>query len=400
MASGTEHVSPRVHDYVVAHSSPPDALLRDLIEQTARRFPDDNVMQIGPEQGTFMTLLSRTIAPALAVEVGTFTGYSSICLARGLAHGGRLVCCDVSAEWTSLAGEFWQKAGLAEQIELRLGPALDTLRALPGGESIDLAFIDADKAGYVSYWEEIVPRTRSGGIILADNTLRHGRIFDQDPDPISRAIADFNEHVMADDRVELVLLSIGDGLTFARKRLSAGDPPARGKAMVTGFLLGHSLPRDCVTITTGLLDSCPPACRSLVWKIVSRWAPQLTRSICGFLRICASRSGRAYSRLAPGCRRGTGSSPGTASVRPQPSMPSRYWPPRGLSRPGPDRVPTSAGSWRPATLSMTACTSLDRRSGSAAGRPCRTGRRTRTGTRSLPACPGSTSPSRWPPRCT
>ena len=218
MASGTEHVSPRIHEYVVAHSSPPDALLRDLTEETARRFPDRVILQIGPEQGTFMTLLSRLIGAHQAIEVGTFTGYSSICLARGLAPGGSLLCCDVNADWTSLAREYWQKAGLDSVIELRLGPGADTLRSLPADASLDLAFIDADKTGYAVYWDEIVPRTRPGGIILVDNTFMHGRIFDDDPDPDARAVRDFNEQALADDRVELAMLSVGDGLMIARKK--------------------------------------------------------------------------------------------------------------------------------------------------------------------------------------
>ena len=218
MATGTEHVSRQILDYVLTHSSPPDPLLAQLRAETARRFPDQVILQIGAEQGTFMTLLSRLAAPRRAVEVGTFTGYSSICLARGLAPGGHLLCCDVNADWTGLAREFWRKAGLDGQIELRLGPATETLRALPAAEPIDLAFIDADKAGYASYWAEIVPRTRSGGIILVDNTFLHGRIFDPDPDPDARAIRDFNEMVIADDRVELAMLSIGDGVIFAQKK--------------------------------------------------------------------------------------------------------------------------------------------------------------------------------------
>jgi caffeoyl-CoA O-methyltransferase len=218
VATGSEHVSRQVLDYVLTHSSPPDPLLSELRAETARRFPDSVIMQIGAEQGTFMTLLSRLVAPRRAVEVGTFTGYSSICLARGLAPGGSLLCCDVNAEWTALASEYWAKAGLADQLELRLGPASDTLRALPDDATIDLAFIDADKTGYLDYWSQIVPRTRSGGIILVDNTLLHGRIFGADPDPDARAIRDFNEAVLADDRVELAMLSIGDGVIFARKR--------------------------------------------------------------------------------------------------------------------------------------------------------------------------------------
>jgi len=218
VASGTEHVTRQVFDYVVAHSSPPDALLAELRSETARRFPASAHLQIGPEQGAFMTLLSQLVAPRRAVEVGTFTGYSAICLARGLAPGGRLLCCDVNPEWTAMAQEYWARAGLADRIELRLGPALDTLRALPADAPIDLSFIDADKTGYPAYWAEIVPRTRSGGLILVDNALLHGRIFDADPDPDAQAVRDVTEQALADDRVELALLSIGDGVIFARKK--------------------------------------------------------------------------------------------------------------------------------------------------------------------------------------
>jgi caffeoyl-CoA O-methyltransferase len=217
MASGTEHLAPGLYDYLVSHSTPPDALLRDLISETAERFPDRARLQIGPEQGTFMTMLAGLMGARHAIEVGTFTGYSSICLARGMAAGGKLICCDISEEWTSLARTYWQKAGLADRIELRLGPALDTLRALPATASLDLAFIDADKTGYAGYWDEIVPRLRPGGLVLVDNTLLHGRIFHADPDPDAAAIRQFNEHVLADDRVTVAMLAVGDGLTVARK---------------------------------------------------------------------------------------------------------------------------------------------------------------------------------------
>jgi caffeoyl-CoA O-methyltransferase len=218
MATGREYVSRQVLDYVIAHTTPPDALLSDLRAETAQRFPGDTIMQIGPEQGTFMTLLSRLIAPLHAVEVGTFTGYSSICLARGLAPGGRLLCCDISAEFTALAREYWDKAGLADRIDLRLGPAADTLAALPAAETFDLAFIDADKTGYRQYWDLIVPRTRSGGIILVDNTLLHGRVFGAGPDPDADAIREFNDRALADNRVEAAMLTVGDGLLFAQKK--------------------------------------------------------------------------------------------------------------------------------------------------------------------------------------
>ena len=218
MASGSEHLRPNLHAYLVAHSSPPDALLRDLIAETAERFPGNVIYQIGPEQGTFMTMLASLMGAREAIEVGTFTGYSSVCLARGLAEGGKLICCDISDEWTSLARTYWQKAGLTDRIELRLGPALDTLRALPAGASFDLAFIDADKRGYHGYWEELVPRMRPGGLILVDNTFLHGLIFDGQPSARAQAIRDFNDHAIADGRVETVMLPAGDGLTLARKK--------------------------------------------------------------------------------------------------------------------------------------------------------------------------------------
>ncbi len=218
MATGTEHLAPGLHEYLLAHSTPPDGLLQDLIAETAERFPGNVTYQIGPEQGTFMTMLAAAMGARQVIEVGTFTGYSAICLARGMAPDGRLICCDINEEWTALARTYWQKAGLADRIELRLGPALDTLRSLPRQASLDLAFIDADKTGYASYWDQIVPRMRPGGIIIVDNTLLHGRIFLPDPDPDARAIREFNERVLADDRVVLAMLPAGDGLTLARVR--------------------------------------------------------------------------------------------------------------------------------------------------------------------------------------
>jgi caffeoyl-CoA O-methyltransferase len=217
MASGSEHLALGRHDYLAGHSTPPDALLRDLISETAERFPDRARMQIGQQQGTFLTMLAGLMGARHVVEVGTFTGYSSICLARGMATDGELICCDISEEWTSLARTYWQKAGLADRIDLRLGPALDTLRALPAGAWLDLAFIDADRAGLTGYWDELVPRLRPGGVILVDNVLLHGRIFDPEPDAEARAVRRFNEHARADDRVVLAMLPIADGLTVARR---------------------------------------------------------------------------------------------------------------------------------------------------------------------------------------
>jgi caffeoyl-CoA O-methyltransferase len=218
MASGAEHLTPELHEYLTAHSTPPDALLRDLAAETAERFPEQAGMQIGAAQGRFLTILTQLIGARAVIEVGTFTGYSAICLARGLAPGGTLISCDVSEEWTSLARAYWHKAGLAGVIELRLGPALDTLRALPPVPRFDLAFIDADKTGYAGYWEELVPRVRPGGVLLADNTFLHGRIFGPEPDAAARAVREFNDQACADARVELVMLPVGDGLALARKK--------------------------------------------------------------------------------------------------------------------------------------------------------------------------------------
>jgi caffeoyl-CoA O-methyltransferase len=212
-------VTAELADYVVAHGSEPvDEVLADLHEQTAALGPVAG-MQISGDQGQLLTLLTRLVGARRAVEVGTFTGYSSLCIARGLAAGGSLLCCDVSEEWTTLAKDAWVRAGLDDRIELRLAPALDTLRALPAAEPIDLAFIDADKGGYAEYWNELVPRVRPGGLLLVDNVLWSGRITDATAvDDNTVALRAFNDMVAADDRVEAVILAAYDGLTIARRR--------------------------------------------------------------------------------------------------------------------------------------------------------------------------------------
>jgi caffeoyl-CoA O-methyltransferase len=212
------HLSPEVHDYLVRRGTPPDPLLQELIEET-RRLGPISMMQIAPEQGAFMTLLARAIGARRAIEVGTFTGYSAICIARGLPDDGRLLCCDVSGEWTDVARRFFEKAGVAHKIELRLAPGSETLRALPEREDVDLAFIDADKPSYPLYYEEILRRLRPGGLILADNVLWMGRVADPGADDEQTlAIRRFNDQVAADERVDRVMLPISDGLTLARKR--------------------------------------------------------------------------------------------------------------------------------------------------------------------------------------
>jgi caffeoyl-CoA O-methyltransferase len=212
-------LAPALHDYLVAHGTPPDAIQRELIEETRRAAGDWAVMQVAPEQGAFLTLFARAIGARRAVEVGTFTGYSALCLARGLREDGQLLCCDVSEEWTAIARRYWDKAGLAHKIELRIAPALETLRALPREPGLDLAFIDADKSGYIDYYEEILARLRPDGVVLADNVLWSGNVANPaQNDANTLAIRRFNDHVAADRRVECVMLPISDGLTIARKR--------------------------------------------------------------------------------------------------------------------------------------------------------------------------------------
>jgi caffeoyl-CoA O-methyltransferase len=214
-----EQLSEELQDYISAHSAQPDEVLSQLAAETVSTFPRAAGMQIGSEQGAFMTILTRLLGVRRALEIGTFTGYSAICIARGLADGGRLTCCDVSDEWTSVARRYWQQAGVADRIDLQLRPAIETLRGLPADASFDLAFIDADKPSYASYWDEVVPRVRAGGVVLVDNTLWSGRVASPDPsDANLTSIRAFNDHAADDDRVDLVMLPVGDGLTLARKR--------------------------------------------------------------------------------------------------------------------------------------------------------------------------------------
>jgi caffeoyl-CoA O-methyltransferase len=211
-------LSPEIHRYVVDHGLPPDPVQRELIEETAA-LGGVAVMQIAPEQGAFMTLVTRLVGARRAVEVGTFTGYSALAIARGLPPDGRLLCCDVNEEWTAVARRYWQRAGVADRIELRLGPALETLRELPHDESIDLAFIDADKDNYTRYYEELLARLRPNGLILVDNTLWMGTVVDPSQDDDStNAIRAFNDQVATDARVDCVMLPVSDGLTLLRKR--------------------------------------------------------------------------------------------------------------------------------------------------------------------------------------
>jgi caffeoyl-CoA O-methyltransferase len=213
-------LSQELSDYVRAATEPPDDVVADLVFETAvlaERGDVPATFQIALEQGAFMQLLTRALGVRRAIEIGTFTGFSALCIARGLRDDGRLLCLDRNEEWTAIARRYWARAGVADRIELRLGPALDSLRALPAEPAFDLAFVDADKAGYAGYVEELHPRLADGGLVLLDNTLRAGRVLAPETDD-DRAIAALDAALAADPRWETVLLPVADGLTFLRKR--------------------------------------------------------------------------------------------------------------------------------------------------------------------------------------
>jgi caffeoyl-CoA O-methyltransferase len=204
--------------YAAAHSTGADEVQRSLQKETADRTGAAAGMQIGDDQAVLMELLVRAMGVRSAVEIGTFTGYSALAVARGMGPEGHLLCLDVSEEWTSIARDYWARAGVAERIELRIGPGIDALRSLPAKEQFDFAFVDADKTGYPDYYQELIPRMRRGGLLLADNTLQSGAVLDAArDDPNTVAIRLFNETVLADDRVREVLLPIGDGVTVIQK---------------------------------------------------------------------------------------------------------------------------------------------------------------------------------------
>ncbi len=211
-------MTPELYGYLVAHRSPADPVLEALAAETFK-LGGVSIMQIAAEQGAFMTMLTQVIGARRVIEVGTFTGYSALCLARGLPADGRLIACDVSEEWTSIARRYWAEAGVSARIDLRIGPALGTLRALSSEPVFDLAFIDADKINYRGYYEEILRRLRPNGLILLDNVLWFGMVANSEAqDDDTCALRALNDFIVADDRVESVMLPIADGLTLVRKR--------------------------------------------------------------------------------------------------------------------------------------------------------------------------------------
>ncbi len=208
-----------LHDYITRHRSHvADPLLEQLRTET-QSLGEAARMLISPEQGDFLTLLAKLLNLRCAIEVGTFTGYSSICLARGLAARGRLFCFDINAEWAAIARRYWDQDGVAERIELQLGDAREKLLAWEPPELLDLAFIDADKPGYDTYYEILLPKMKPNGLFIFDNMLWGGRVIEQpltDPDGV--ALDRLNQKLARDQRVESVLLPVADGLHFARKR--------------------------------------------------------------------------------------------------------------------------------------------------------------------------------------
>ncbi|GIV57504.1 MAG: methyltransferase domain-containing protein [Bacteroidetes bacterium] len=220
MSNRTLGLSDALYDYLLSCSLREPEVMRRLRAETAR-LPEAE-MQIAPEQGQFMALLVRLMGARRALEIGTFTGYSALAVARALPEDGRLIACDVSEAYTAIARAYWKAAGVDHKIDLRLAPALQTLDALldEGAEgTFDFAFIDADKENYPAYYERTLRLLRPGGLALIDNTLREGRVADPtDDDPIVRLMRAFNERLLRDDRIELSLLPLADGLTLALKR--------------------------------------------------------------------------------------------------------------------------------------------------------------------------------------
>ena len=222
MSTRSIGLSDKLHAYLINETLKETALLRRLREETAA-LPDAN-MQIAPEQGQFMRLLVELLGGRRAIEIGTFTGYSALCVAAALPDDGRLIACDTNETWTALARAYWREAGVDHKIELRLAPALDTLEQLladGAAESFDFAFIDADKPNYDRYYESCLRLLRGGGLIAVDNALWSGKVADAAvDDEDTRSIRALNVKVREDERVTSSLVPIGDGLLLAWKRYS------------------------------------------------------------------------------------------------------------------------------------------------------------------------------------
>jgi len=214
-------LSPEVLAYLRAESLREDELLRELREETAS-YPMGRVMQVMPEEGQLLALLVKLANARVVLEVGTFTGYSTLCMARALPPGGRLITCDITNRWPKIGMQYWQRSGVAGRIEVKIGDAAETLPLLlaeKGPGFVDVAFIDADKASYRTYYEKTLPLIRPGGLIIIDNTLLFGRVADdEDTSPEVVEIRGLNSLLLRDDRIDLSVLPMADGITLARKR--------------------------------------------------------------------------------------------------------------------------------------------------------------------------------------
>ena len=210
-------ITPELHRYSVEHSSFRDGAVPG-VEQAGEEMGDLAAMQIAGDQAAFMTILVGAIGAHDALEVGTFLGYGALAIARGLPDDGSLICCELSEDYAERAREHLGKAGLEDRVEIRVGPALDTLRAMERTEQFDFAFIDADKTEYIDYFEETLARLRPNGVILLDNTLRGGSVLDPGDSESARVTAELNDRLATDDRVDVALLGFADGITMVRKR--------------------------------------------------------------------------------------------------------------------------------------------------------------------------------------
>ena len=212
------YLSREVHQYLLDHGGAADPIGQRLIEET-RKMGGISMMQVAPEQGAFMQLLATLLGAKKAIEVGTFTGFSALCLARGMGEGSHLICCDTSEEWTRVGQPYWEEAGVSDRIDLRIGPAIETLQAIPEDQGFDLAFVDADKSSYVAYGRELLRLVRPGGLIMVDNVLWSGAVVDPDNhEDNTQHIRAFNDWATGEVRCENVMIPVGDGLTLIRVR--------------------------------------------------------------------------------------------------------------------------------------------------------------------------------------
>jgi caffeoyl-CoA O-methyltransferase len=209
-------LSPELYEYMVEHGARQDELLA-TVERETEELGGIAVMQVGADEGALLALLARTVGARFAVEVGTFTGYSAIAVARALPEGGRLLCCEINEDWAATARANVERSGLSDRVEIRVGPGIETLRSLSGDPPVDFAFVDADKPGYGAYYEELLRVMRPGALMVLDNVLLAGRVLDPQ-DESAQAMAALNDRIAVDDRVDCAMLGVADGVTIVRKR--------------------------------------------------------------------------------------------------------------------------------------------------------------------------------------